>query len=102
MSRTDKDAPWWLGAEWSPVHSFGCSMESRACTLPAEPPSRPPVQKHVRRGPDDPGIGVNMRCCHWHPIGSPGRNWCGCWLCERPGRRQERHVEKRQWRQEQW
>lgn len=76
MSRTDKDAPWWLNASWMPQHSYSCTWwGTRACSLPDTPPKRPPIQRRVRREVDPfvSGYSSWMVICHWRPADT--RRW---------------------------
>lgn len=69
MSRTDKDMPYWVTAEWWEPRHYRCPhtilSSGRACDLSAEP-----VLAHTS-GP--------RRCCRWEPVpdrhgpGSPPR-----------------------------
>lgn len=65
MSRTDKDTPWWVVAEyWKPVHRFTCVTSRygrRDCDLPPEP-----LRRHRSAQPRFP-----KQQCHWMPEWPP-------------------------------
>ncbi len=83
MSRTDKDMPYWVTAEWwEPEHwhcenvtpwlrQWGARGPRRACDLPDQPVVAPPV-RHTWRG-------RSMKTCTWvpddnrHPVGRAPR-----------------------------
>lgn len=67
MSRTDKDRPHWVSAEWWEPHHM-CKehtfsrwwTNTHTCDLPAEPSLKREPRHHWRSG--------IPRCCHWVPV----------------------------------
>lgn len=65
MSRTDKDMPDWVTAEWWEIRHFRCQhtlWHRRPCDLPPAPRRQNP--------------GRSRRACHWIPVTDRCRWWC--------------------------
>ena len=86
MSRTDKDVPHWVSAEYyEPHHALRCGSRpgtkfgNEPCTLPARVVREPPQWGRTRRQ------------CHWEPVWYEERRqyrYCSTW----GPRKTDRHV----------
>lgn len=59
MSRTDKDAPYWVNATWRPEHSQACQHGRARCTL--APRCHGPRRQH-------PDWRLYAWTCRWEPV----------------------------------
>lgn len=96
MSRTDKDAPYWVRAEYyEPVHDWSCPdrvarswqqypRSNHNCTLPDTPIRTGP------RGRRSPRIIPEVPECEW--TAEWLKPWQGGYYCYRRPRRKDRHF----------
>jgi len=89
MSRTDKDAPWWVRSEWWVPKHWRCEnslrtygREPRVCDLPAEPVRQDRPTPRPRRW-------LDLETCHWEA------EWVRLdrYRYTRPPTRQEKHLD---------
>jgi hypothetical protein len=87
MSRTDKDAPWWVQAEyWEPLHAVSCEFyigyfrrEYRACNLPPAP---------IRQDQSHPRSYIRTAPCSWVAV-MPHKDR---YRYTRPPTREDKHL----------